>query len=206
MRWRAYVLAVGAIVAGAGSAGAAPLGDYLGAWSQGGLTLIVDGTSNTIQFGENTRFNVCFDNVGVPGGITDGTSNTILFGENAGFFVIPGGHGPRVPIGTITDGTSNTILFGESVDLCFNTVVVDPTPPEITDGTSNTIIIGEGSRFDICFRNVGITDGTSNTIQIGEGGTCFTDLQVAEVPAPSALAGALAGLVLLLRRRRSSAG
>jgi hypothetical protein len=215
MRWYGLVLAAWAAIGGVGAAAAVPLDDYLSSWSQNGLTIVRDGTSNTIQFGETTRFNVCFDQVSVPGGITDGTSNTIQFGETSGFFIIPGGSGPRVPITTITDGSSNTILFGETLDFCLRNVVVDDDPPEITDGTSNTIIIGEDSRFDICFSNVGITqtvtDGTSNTIQIGENTTsaCYTDLQVAEVAEPPALAAAIMALALLplaaqrrTRRRR----
>jgi hypothetical protein len=210
MRWYGFLLAAWAAVAGAGAAQAVPLDDYVSSWGQGGLTIIRDGTSNTITFGENTRFNVCFDNVRLPGTVTDGTSNTIQFGGNSGLFVIPGGTLPRVPIGTITDGTSNTIIFPEAeTDLCLRNVVIDDDPPEITDGTSNTIIIGEESRLDICFSNVGITqritDGTSNTILIGENSGCYTDLQVAQVPEPSSLFAGLSALAMLsfaARRRR----
>jgi hypothetical protein len=211
MRWFGILLAVCAVIAGTGPAAALlPADDYLARWGQSGLRIVQDGTSNTIQFGENTRFNICFDNVGLPGAITDGTSNTIQFGETSPLFIIPGGTLPRVPINTITDGSSNTILLPEAeADLCLRNVRIDDNPPAITDGTSNTIIIGEGSRFDICLTNVGITqtitDGSSNTIIIGENSGCFTDLQVAEVPEPPALAAALMALALLpfaARRRR----
>jgi hypothetical protein len=210
MRWYGFLAAAWVAVAGTGTAAALPADDYLASWGQGGLTIIQDGTSNTITFGENTRFNVCFDNVGLPGTITDGASNTIQFGENSPLFIVPGGTLPRVPITTITDGTSNTIFFPEAnTDLCLRNVVIDDDPPAIADGTSNTIIIGEDSRFDICLSNVGITqriaDGTSNTIIIGESNGCFTDLQIAEVPEPPALAAAVIALALLplaARRRR----
>jgi hypothetical protein len=56
-------------IAGSGDATPAAAGQLTG-WGQGGLNVISDGTSNTIQFGETTRFNICFDDVGVPGGIT----------------------------------------------------------------------------------------------------------------------------------------
>jgi hypothetical protein len=181
MGWRISILAVWSLILSAGSAAALPGDDYLANWGQGGLGIIQDGTSNTIQFGETSQFDICFDNVGVP--------------SNSGVFVVPGAAGPRVPIGTITDGSSNTIFFGES--LCLNDVVIgDPPPGGIEDGTSNTIIIGEGSRFDICFSNVTqqITDGTSNTILLGES-VCFEDLRVAAVPEPHAAALAFAALL-----------
>lgn len=210
MRLFGLALAILTTIAGIGAAHAA---NQLLNWGDGSVRFIGDGTSNTITFGENTRFNMCFDNVNVPGGITDGSSNTILIGEQRGFFVIPGGSGPRVPITSITDGTSNTIFIGETIDLCLNNVVPDPAPPaQIPDGASNTIIIGEGS-FDVCFSHVGRTqltsigDGTSNTIIISQDtSACFTDVEIAQVPAPPALAGALVGLVLLpfgLRKRRA---
>ena len=204
MRWWTCILTVWAIFA-AGGAAATPIDDYVASWGQGGLGIVTDGTSNTIQFGENSQFDVCFDNVTLPGGIADGNSSTILFGENSGLLVIPGGVGPRVPIGSITDGSSNTIFFGES--LCLNDVVVDVLPPGgIEDGTSNTIVIGENSRLDICFSNVNrqISDGTSNTIFLGEN-VCFEDLRVAAVPEPPATALAIFALVAALpfARRRT---
>ncbi|HEX2114441.1 MAG TPA: hypothetical protein VHM01_08560 [Alphaproteobacteria bacterium] len=207
MRWYGYLLTAWAAVAATSAAGAAPL-DHLSSWGQSGLTIILDGTSNTITFGESTRFDVCFDNVRVPDGITDGTSNTIQFGKSSGLFIVPDGIGPRVPIGSIQDGTSNTIFIGEDVDLCLRNVVIDDDPPAIQDGSSNTIIVGEDSRLDICFRNVTqqIADGTSNTIIIGETSSCFADLQIASVPEPSTLfAGliALAPLPFTARQRRN---
>lgn len=84
LHMRAVVLAIWAVAAASGSAGAAPVGDYLANWGQNGLGIIADGTSNTIEFTETTRFDVCFDDVNVPGGITDGTSNTIQFPETGG--------------------------------------------------------------------------------------------------------------------------
>lgn len=206
MRRRVAILAVWSLVLWAGAAAATPI-DYVASWGQGGLGIVSDGTSNTIQFGETTQFDVCFDNVAVPGGIADGNSSTILFGENSGLFVLPGGVGPRVPIGTIGDGSSNTIFFGEN--LCLNDVVIDVLPPGgIGDGTSNTIIIGEDSRLDICFTNVNrqISDGTSNTIFLGEN-VCFEDLRVAVVTEPPAMMLALAALLFaapLVRRRMAS--
>ena len=211
MRQCGIILAALAALIAAGAADAQATGN-LRSWSQSSLNIISDGTSNTITFGENTRFNVCFDNANLPGGITDGTSNTILFGEHAGLFVIPGGSGPRVPITSITDGSSNTIFLPETGDFCLNNVVIDPAPPPggITDGTSNTIVFDEDTRFDICLRNVGltqITDGTSNTIILGETtNRCYTDLRVVEVPEPASAMAALAGAALLALPRRRRCG
>jgi hypothetical protein len=216
-------LTVAAMCALAGAAGATPIpatGDYLTGWSQGGLSVVSDGTSNTILFSEATRLNVCVDNVSVggTGTIVDGTSNTLLFGEGTGLAFISGGLSPRVPISTIVDGSSNTILFGELTDsFCLRNVVVDDQPPgEIQDGTSNTIMFGENSRFDICVAGAQVTqrivDGTSNTILIGETPTtslCFEDVRVAatDVPEPGTMALLLAGLApLVLWRRRQRVG
>jgi hypothetical protein len=212
MRWRGIIAALSMAAIGIGMTGAKGSAGSLTGWGQGGFGIISDGTSNTIQFGETTRFDICFDGVGVPGGITDGTSNTILFGENAGFFIVPGASGPRVPIGTISDGSSNTIFIGENLDLCLRDVAIgDPPAGGIGDGASNTIVFEEHSRFDICLRNVqvtqSVTDGSSNTIMLGET-FCYEDLQVADtvaaVPAPATLALVLGGVAaLLLARRRS---
>lgn len=166
--------------------------------------LISDGTSSTIQLGENTRATLCFQNVILPSGITDGTSNTIQFTEAVGLEIIPGGLSAWGPVSQIHDGTSNTIFLPEvgSSQICFrNTQIEDPV--EITDGTSNTIEFGENTRFDFCFNNasVGINDGTSNTISFPEQ-VCYQDVQIADnfsssaapVSEPASLALLLAGL------------
>ncbi len=213
MNWRGIVVALSMAMALIGTASATAAAGTLTGWGQGGLDItITDGTSNTIQFGETTRFNICFDDVGVPGGITDGASNTIQFGESSALFIVPGGSGPRVPIGTITDGSSNTIFLGESLDLCLRNVAIgDPPAGGIGDGSSNTIVVGEDSRFDICLSNVQVTqrivDGSSNTILLGES-FCYEDLQVADataaVPEPVALALLLGGFAALPLARRTS--
>jgi hypothetical protein len=154
---------------------------------------ITDGTSNTIFFGENTRFTLCLPRT-TTGGFTDGTSNTILFGEATGVRIQWSSR-----YNGITDGTSNTILLSESSPLeCFDgTGRPDPLIDTINDGTSNTIVFGEepfqlrDQEFDACFTqaNVSITDGTSNTILLGEQ-RCFSDVRVGgnvrivQTPAP----------------------
>jgi hypothetical protein len=167
--------------------------------------LISDGTSNTIQLGENTRATLCFQNVTLPPGITDGTSNTIQFTEALGLEIIPGGLFAWGPVSQIADGTSNTIFLPEvgSSQICFSDTQIED-PVEITDGTSNTIEFGENSRFDVCFNNasVGISDGTSNTITFPER-VCYEDVQIADnffssaapVSEPASLALLLAGLI-----------
>jgi hypothetical protein len=168
--------------------------------------LISDGTSSTIQLGENARATLCFQNVTLPPGITDGTSNTIQFTETVGLEIIPGGLSAwGALVSQIHDGTSNTIFLPEvgSSQICLrNTQIEDPV--EITDGTSNTIEFGENTRFDFCFNNasVAINDGTSNTITFPEK-VCYQDVQIADnfswsaapVSEPASLALLLAGLI-----------
>lgn len=185
--------------------------------SQQGLTVVEDGTSNTIVFSEtSSQLDICFDRVSVSGLglIADGSSNTLLFGEDVALHVISGGLRERAPIGQIADGTSNTIFLGETpTDFCLVDVTVPPAPPP--DGTSNTIIVGETSGFDVCFSNVGhsaIADGTSNTIILPEivSGLCFLSgvrTQVSDTPVPEPMPLAMLGLGLTalwlgLRRRR----
>lgn len=186
--------------------------------SQHNLTVIQDGTSNTILFSEtNSELAICFDGVSVAGaaGIADGSSNTLVFGEDVVLHVVAGGLRQRAPVGEIADGTSNTIVIGEIsglTEFCLADVTVPPSPP--ADGTSNTIIVGEDSSFDVCFRNVGhsaTADGTSNTIVLPEivSGLCFlggvrTELAATAVPEPVPLALLGLGLTALwlgLRRR-----
>ncbi|MCW5753005.1 MAG: hypothetical protein KIT81_17865, partial [Alphaproteobacteria bacterium] len=191
-------------------------GTFLTGFGGAGFEFIQDGTSNTVQIGEQTSFAACFNNVGLPpGGITDGTSNTIFLGETGGSG-LTGRLLPSAPLGQIVDGTSNTIFIGEITGdrLCLGDArILEPDSPEITDGTSNTIIIGEGSSFDICFRNArggsSITDGTSNTIFLGETGGdpyCLTGVRLladAELPEAAALPILGLGLIgLALARRR----
>src|SRR5919199_1775157 len=57
--------------------------------SQSSFGFIVDGTSNTLLFGEATRGSACFRNVTMPRGIADGTSNTLLLNERVAFRVVP---------------------------------------------------------------------------------------------------------------------
>lgn len=145
---------------------------FIDSASQSGLNLMVDGASNTIMFGENSRMILCFDRITTIGStsLTDGSSNTIMFSEGVSFNINAGGIRNRTPIGEITDGSSNTIFLGEipTSDYCLTDITVPLEP--IVDGTSNTILIGENSAFDVCFDNVlrNITDGTSNTILISE--------------------------------------
>lgn len=86
--------------------------------SQQCITVVADGTSNTLLFDEgNSGVTVCFDRVGLANanGIADGTSNTIVFGELSGFDVCLS----NVSRG-VTDGTSNMIFIGETVpSVCY---------------------------------------------------------------------------------------
>jgi hypothetical protein len=182
--------------------------------SQGSFGFIRDGTSNTVQFGENTRAYACFDNVTIGGGVTDGTSNTILLSESVGLRIVPNIVTGRQPIQQIADGTTNTIIFPEISSRCLgNFPVGEVIVPTITDGTSNTIQFGENTRFDVCFSNVrlgtAISDGTSNTIQFGENLSrlCYeqvrvsADLVAALVPEPGTLSLLGIALVFIARRR-----
>jgi hypothetical protein len=144
-------------------------------WNQTGFTLIVDGTSNTILFGESTTVSVCLTSVGRLPELTDGTSNTIFLGELEDVCFDEVQPGPGNQLVGITDGTSNTILFGENAAFWY----------------------GPSSRVKVC-ASERIVDGNSNTILLGET-QCFADLQIApaEVTEPATLtllsAGALAG-------------
>jgi MYXO-CTERM domain-containing protein len=214
MRWPRSAVVLLVTVAMPGLAAASPvlLGVAPGTWVIGQLP---DGTSNTIQFGENTRVDVCVPNAAVPGGITDGTSNTIQFSETQGLRVRWASR-----TGTITDGTSNTINLGESQ--CFQGIPspspIGPPPGGFPDGSSNTIDFGEhpidlrDRAFDLCFSNARfgtITDGSSNTIVLGEtvARRCFSGVEVDDaldvtVPAPAALPLIALAAPLLWRRRR----
>lgn len=195
--------------------------NYLTGFGGGTATFITDGTSNTIQFGEQTRLATCLDRVVIDGGaplssITDGTSNTIIFGPLLFLTLRVGQSLAYQPIGNIQDGTSNTIIVGENEPTrrCFSgdTEIIDIGNATV-DGTSNTIEFGENSRFDVCFRNVSvgrIVDGTSNTIAFGEvtgDPVCFADVRVgtpatATVPEAGTLGLLAIGLAGLLTRRR----
>lgn len=182
--------------------------------SPGGWTFgITDGTSNTVQFGESTRLDVCVPATRLPTGITDGSSNTLLFGEQRGVIVT---WTQRALTPSINDGSSNTIQIGEAP--CLNGIT-SPRPAlgDINDGTSNTIGVGEvidlrGVGFDVCFSQVRVgtvVDGTSNTIQFGETvNRCYRevrvgpDLVVQAVPAPAAVTLLACGLGVVTWRRR----
>ncbi len=199
-----------ALAAGAAQTGSAQAATTLTRVGGGQFGLIVDGTSNTIQLGEQSSAVVCFRNVSSPTpSIADGTSNTLLLTESFGLPFTAGQLFQYGPIQQIADGTSNTIFLGEggpSVSYCLSDVdLLDPVP--VADGTSNTIVVGENGIFDICFNNIlfgSIADGTSNTIFLGEQvpQRCYSevafsdDLQVAvAVPAPGMLALFGLGLV-----------
>ncbi len=152
-------------------------------WTSTSIEVIVDGTSNTIVFGENVQLDVCGNAITPVSSITDGTSNTIVFGETINQcwngrseFPLERG-GPS----TITDGTSNTILIGESA----------------------TYLFDSDSRVDVCASNVSITDGTSNTLFFGENTVCFAGARIGAVPEPAVVSlVAIGGLLAATRRSR----
>ena len=159
------------------AATAAPItGVTLIGWDDSSLTVIVDGTSNTILLGETTRVSGCVRRVSPVTSIVDGSSNTILLGETLdvcwddeeGLPLTRGGSS------SITDGTSNTILLGETL-------------PYLFDSGRSTI--------DVCVSNPSIADGTSNTILLPEAGEplCLSGtVGAAAVPEPAS------GLLLML--------
>ena len=152
-------------------------------WTSTSIEVIVDGTSNTIVFGENVQLDVCGSALTPVSNITDGTSNTIVFGETTNQCWNDRSEFPfeRGGPSSITDGTSNTILIGESA----------------------TYLFGTGSRVDVCASNVSITDGTSNTLFFGENSVCFAGASIGAVPEPAiASLIALGGLLAATRRAR----
>lgn len=178
-----------------GMAGATPITNAtLVGWTDTSLTVVVDGTANTILFGEQTVVSTCLSQVVSLGSIADGTSNTILLGETTSLCLddASGVTLTRTTLPGITDGSSNTILIGES---------------------GGGYFFGGGARIDLCATNVSLADGTSNTIVLPEGGSvCFADAGIAPVgpstavPEPAItmlLAGsALAALATRRRPRR----
>lgn len=176
------------------TAGAAPITSAtITGWTDSSLNVIVDGTSNTILFGEQTVVTTCLSQVSSLGNITDGTSNTISFGETTDVCFEEASRLPvtRTTRPGVTDGTSNTILLTE-------------------DGTG--YFFGGGARIDVCVTNASIADGTSNTILLSEtGAACFTDAEFVPsapdgVPEPALTvmlaASVLAGWTSRRRRRR----
>jgi hypothetical protein len=210
LRLLSLVLAMAACAPSAAQAGPLLISVTPNTWT----FQVNDGTSNTILFGENTRYTLCLPRT-ITGGFADGTSNTIMFGENTGVRLRWTSR-----FGAVTDGTSNTISFSETSPLeCFQgTRRPDPLIDEINDGTSNTIVFGEDpfelgqDGFDACFTDVQvtrITDGSSNTILFGEN-RCFSDVRVGpgivvQAPAPplAALLAMSAGAWGMRRRFRA---
>ena len=174
--WRVLCAAVICSVVLPIAAAAEPItGITLTRWDDTSLTVIVDGTSNTIVFGEASRVSGCVRRV-APVTIVDGSSNTIVFGEIRDVCWDDEEELPLVRGGSssITDGTSNTILIGE-------------TSPYLFESGRSTI--------DLCVSNPSIVDGTSNTITLPEGGQalCLSGtVGTAAVPEPAS------GLLLML--------
>ena len=174
--WRVLCAVVTCSVVLPITAAAAPIaGITLTGWDDTSLTVIVDGTSNTIVLDETSRVSGCVRQV-APFTIVDGSSNTILLGE---ILDVCWDDEEEVPLARggssgITDGTSNTILIGE-------------TSPYLFDSGRSTI--------DLCVSNPSIADGTSNTITLPEGGQ---PLCLSGTVGTAAVAEPASGLLLML--------
>ena len=165
--WRVWCAAVTCSVVLPIAAAAEPLGITLTAWDDSSLTVFVDGTSNTILFGETSRVSGCVRQVRPVTSIADGSSNTINFGELLDFCWDDEEELPLARGGSssIADGTSNTILFGETSPYVFNsgrsTIDVCVSNPSIADGSSNTITLPEAGE-SLCL------SGTVGTASVAE--------------------------------------
>ncbi|MPZ47605.1 MAG: hypothetical protein GEV05_30470 [Betaproteobacteria bacterium] len=192
---------------------------YLGSADQSGISIVVDGSNNTLLFGEETRVSLCIRGGQVLGDspINDGSSNTIVFGEGVAVRANVVRIAQLAPVTQIADGTSNTIILGEiGMDFCLADITIPAQP--IIDADSNTIVLDEQSEFDACFDRVrigAVTDGTSNTVVFGEitDRSCYTGVSVppesvnpvANVSEPVSLALVGIGMAILgLNRRHRS--
>jgi hypothetical protein len=192
---------------------------YLGSADQSGISIVVDGSSNTLLFGEETRVSLCIRGGQVLGDspINDGSSNTIVFREGVAVRVDVVRVAQLAPVAQIADGTSNTIILGEiGMHFCLADITIPIQP--IIDADSNTIVLDEQSEFDACFDGVrigAVTDGTSNTVVLGEitDRSCYTGVSappesldpVANVSEPVSIALVGIGMAILgLYRRRCS--